>query len=310
MYELLILAASIGFSWFSGFAPDDGSQLLRVHCYSTVDMLTLKWKAEAVIDESERNEDHAWAGVYSRGGLGLSDRMPWNILAFAPRKGFVCSSHIHGGVPTANDMGFGQLEEKDGSLFLKWAFPNSELATTIGNRFRPVRWGDQRYLIAEKEMLNFCNAVNSGEAPKHGVASDFFLREGDEKKQAAGLPALPDPWRGHLLERPLSAKIISVSAAPESQHNVENPHERMVTLNVGKKQGVFVGMKFHRQELDIPFHVFRVSRVGDSTSEAESFLLYNYESVVSKPPPTVGWELSTISSEGSANRQKDDGAPR
>jgi len=207
-------------------------------------------------------------------------------------------------------MGFGQLEEKDGSLFLKWAFPNSELATTIGNRFRPVRWGDQRYLIAEKEMLNFCNAVNSGEAPKHGVASDFFLREGDEKKQAAGLPALPDPWRGHLLERPLSAKIISVSAAPESQHNVENPHERMVTLNVGKKQGVFVGMKFHRQELDIPFHVFRVSRVGDSTSEAESFLLYNYESVVSKPPPTVGWELSTISSEGSANRQKDDGAPR
>ena len=75
-------------------------------------------------------------------------------------------------------------------------------------------------------------------------------------------------------------------------------HEVTVTLNVGQKDGVFVGMRFYEQEDDN--HVFRVGDVSDATCTARSSLQYPFlnEKAEELPASEKGWKLSTVSGLG------------
>ncbi len=68
---------------------------------------------------------------------------------------------------------------------------SSELREMMGNNFVPVRWGDRRYLIPEKERLLFCSAVNQGAVPRYMRRGPFSLRDADRRKAPEALPEVP-----------------------------------------------------------------------------------------------------------------------
>ncbi len=80
---------------------------------------------------------------------------------------------------------------------------------------RVVRWGDRIYLADFKEFGSFIEAINLGFEPRtvdgyRALYGHIFLREGDEKKAAGGLPAIPTEYLSMLLPEPINATVISI----------------------------------------------------------------------------------------------------
>jgi hypothetical protein len=65
-----------------------------------------------------------------------------------------------------------------------------------GNAFlppiwRPVIWGERRYLLSRTQLLHFCIAVAEGSEPRSRRVGPFYLREGDEAKRPPAPSSLP-----------------------------------------------------------------------------------------------------------------------
>jgi hypothetical protein len=59
-------------------------------------------------------------------------------------------------------------------------------------RLRVVRWGERTYLVLDAQVDYFCKLINDGVEPRRtGLGSVIYLRNGDEKLEAAGKPK---PW--------------------------------------------------------------------------------------------------------------------
>jgi hypothetical protein len=236
-----------------------------------------------------------WAGVYALGSAGIL-RSTHEVMVIDPKSGFAhwdCGLWEILRVPT--ELDYGQVKEEKGTLVLLSKSKERPLVRKHGNVWYAVNWGDRRYLLGTKDLLDFCNHVNSGEEPGIDRASAFFLHEDDLGKAVAGEPSLPDPWKRCLLEQPLSAEIVSVAPPSGADNAATARHEVTVTLNVGRKDGVFAGMKFHGHEE--PLHVFRVCDVSDATCTARSSprLPIRDEKDEALPAPREGWKLSTVS---------------
>lgn len=108
----------------------------------------------------------------------------------------------------------------------------------------PVKWGTRLYLIAENELLQFCNAANAGIEPRGGdddpdyspflrgaYFGSFYLRDGDEKKKAEGEPQLPEEFRRFLLKKPVNGTLLSVGGG-----------QGEAVVNVGAREGLRKGM--------------------------------------------------------------------
>jgi hypothetical protein len=131
----------------------------------------------------------------------------------------------------------------------KDAFPGTN-SGEIEREFRrvPVEWSGRIYLIDEKDLKDFTNAVNLGIEPRASLVSmddsspwygSFYLRSGDELKKALGHPDLPEKWLSFLLLKPLTVKVISVQEVKKSQFSTTST----VAINKGSKDGLKVGMR-------------------------------------------------------------------
>lgn len=114
-----------------------------------------------------------------------------------------------------------------------------------------IRWSDRVYLVNPKDMLEFCNAVNSGRLRTKGQPGcPFLLREEDYDKDVSGLPSVPKQYAEYLLQKPIRGELVGhygfkeyVAVAGEAAL-----HDGLVvTLNVGYEEGVRTGMKFYPQ---------------------------------------------------------------
>jgi len=150
-----------------------------------------------------------------------------------------------------------------------------------------VSWGERHYLIPATQILKFINAINAGFEPRKTVSGFFFLKWGDEYKPVAGKPKLPPEYADYLLENPIQARITL-----QQETRVEgNAVRSTVVLDVGKAQGVRVGMQFYFQNSlrDYPPAVITV--VNDSNSVAELVQLLGGMKQLS---PRPGLPLSTL----------------
>jgi hypothetical protein len=148
----------------------------------------------------------------------------------------------------ADDGGYyrekGTAEMRDGSLILHLRTPE----TNRGHgpfpppKHLPVRWGKRLYLIADTDVLRFCNAVNLGLEPRDSWWGRFYLRvamtekvkngvEEPSLETAAGLPSLPQQWTPFLLKRPLRGQVIDVL------------NNGRAIVDLGSQEGVRVGME-------------------------------------------------------------------
>lgn len=112
----------------------------------------------------------------------------------------------------------------------------------------PVEWAGRIYLLDDAELKYFANAINLGIEPRATLTSSryespwygsFYLRTGDEQKQATGKPQLPDEWLSYLLDKPITATVIRI----DDVKKLEFDTIFVATINKGSSDGLRVGMK-------------------------------------------------------------------
>ncbi len=138
-------------------------------------------------------------------------------------------------------------------------------------RMHPVRWGKRIYLIAEKEMVDYCSDVNLGTEPRETIYGDFYAKmaakePGDEVdnklvsiEKPYGLPEVPERWKSYLLKKPVEGKV--VAKLPD--------HRAMI--DIGSADGLKVGMLLlvERKKVngsDSPYRLARLVSVEDHSS--------------------------------------------
>jgi len=107
---------------------------------------------------------------------------------------------------------------------------------TFTDAMRRITWGEREYLIAEERMLAFVNAVNSGKEPRGARFGLFYLREGDDRKPALGLPAVGVEWTQFILRQPLTGSVLRVE-----QRETSNQRP-IAVIDAGASAGLKAGM--------------------------------------------------------------------
>lgn len=85
----------------------------------------------------------------------------------------------------------GTFDVVDGVVVLEY---DGESSTFVGGRrFIPIRWGERLYLQPEKTIRRFRDALlHSGDTER--VPAECYLRDGDHRSAATGVPVAPAPW--------------------------------------------------------------------------------------------------------------------
>lgn len=245
--------------------------------------ITINSKRQEILAEIKKLDGHEWAGVYYAGdGLGVN-----TSLEIAPESGYVFQWH---GCLGLYDQNYGAVSWKDGQLGLSFTFENKRRGFQgIASKLLPVSWGSRIYLIPADDIVAFCNNINEGQEPRNSEYGNFFLRRGDEKMAVSGFPKVPEEFRSYLLATPIEATVVAVSPTSTRPSIADwKFKDTPITLDVGSKQGLRVGMELLVTK---PKHIMdsmKVTKVEDMRSEAIMTQIGEDE-----PGPEVGWRLST-----------------
>jgi hypothetical protein len=235
-------------------------------------------------DELKQLPLHDWAGEYDTGG-GVGS---WSVCKLAPASGFVISL---GGCVGVYAINSGSIIEEGGVIKLLTERPSGDKDSwrSVTNML-PVRWGERHYLIADDEVIEFCNAVNAGWEPDRWYGGFFLLRRGDKEKQVSGMPGIPEQYQEYLLPSPVQAQIITLhSSRTKVINRINDMKERItrITLGAGYAEGLRVGMELHGYEPH-NFESAKILQVSEHTAEAEM-----RHSGVDGEIPQTGWKMST-----------------
>lgn len=239
---------------------------------------------EAIAREAETMVDHPWAGAYYFGdGLGVNAS-----LALAPKAGCVFEWY---GCMGLYDRNYGQATEKDGRLSLKLEFPNEEIGFQgVAEELIPIQWGKRHYLISAKDIVSFCNIVNSGIEPRKRLHGRYLLRRGDEDADVEGKPVVPEAYAAYLLESPVEAEVIDVGQVKKRPSRLVDRdfHEIPITLNCGKTSGLLTGMEMYLVHPETTYGSLMITEVREESCEAIMTQFFGELTT-----PEEGWKFST-----------------
>jgi hypothetical protein len=235
--------------------------------------------------ELEQIKSPEWAGnYYSSHGLGFN----FNII-IAPTSGFI---YTWQGCLGLYDLMYGQVIRENERVKLHIEYSNNSRDSHIDEiELFPVRWGERHYIIFANQMVDFCNAVNSGMEPDARFRSRFLLKKEDEEKQVEGKPSIPAQYQEYLLSEPVNASILVVRPShvripygdPELSFRVYP-----VTLNAGRAEGIKIGMELHTYQ-PRNLQSAKIIKVEEHSSKAEII-----QSGKDEKPPKAGWKMSTL----------------
>lgn len=182
------------------------------------------------------------------------------------------------------------MTETNRVLKLKFALPNERRGFQgLAEVFVPIHWGDRTYLIADDEIVDFCNDVNNGREPRIRAHGRHLLRAGDENKQATGEPEVPPQFRKYLLKKPITASIVAAGkASTRPSVSSFNFRDVEVTVDAGSKEGVVPGMDMHAVSPGAAFETVKITRVKDDTAFGIITQIGENQSM-----PQIGWRFST-----------------
>jgi hypothetical protein len=102
------------------------------------------------------------------------------------------------------------------------------------NEFRPVKWGEQHWLVPTDQLALFAYAVNSRAWEEY---ESFYIKTDDIKKTRKGLPNLPPEYKKIIGRPPIKAAVIEVkSSQPNDYPKLE--------IDAGKNKLIIKGMSF------------------------------------------------------------------
>lgn len=221
-----------------------------------------------------------WAGTYSsQDGLTAGTQLSW-----APVAGFLVrwSTCSHGWKDMIN---YGTAVFADGELKLtaELSEPGGKIYS-ISPRLIPVLWGKQHYLIPSERLINFCYAArNADNSPE---VEEFFLKEGDREKARKDLPGVPPEYKRYLSTKPIVAVLTEVKSGSK-------PWIRLLTLSVGRAEGVVKGMKFYALSPRNVHMLVEVMEVGEHSAEAYVITSGYRSNSEREVKPRIGWRLTS-----------------
>ena len=244
---------------------------------------TAKNLSRQIRQEIRQLGKHEWAGDYYEGD-GTGENVSFLI---APKHGYVFEWR---GCLGSYDRNYGGVTVTNGRLQLSFTFTNKHKGFEgIAEEFVPVRWGKRAYLVPTKEIVGFCNEVNSGSEPRREPHGRYLLRRGDEKLPVTGYPAVPAEYQAWLLKRPIETEIEKIGKAVTRPSKADFKFkDTTVTINSGTRQGLRQGMEFYVTDPRNLVQTADIVSVADS--ESQGVITQTGED---DPAPKVGWKLST-----------------
>jgi hypothetical protein len=241
-------------------------------------------KREAVAAEAKQLGDHPWAGDYHHGdGLGVNI-----LMSIAPQAGYV---YEWNGCLGVYDRNYGAVKWANDRIELTFTFDSKNGGSKeISKAYVPVAWGERHYLIGDDEMIEFCNAINSGRESGDLPYGGFLLRRGDEQKTANGFPAVPPEFKKYLLEKHVEAKVIAVGKPTVSGPKDSQTAAYPVTFDAGSNRGLLVGMELFLCAPHESYNACKLTKVEPDRSEG----VFS-QSASEEVAPKAGWQFSTRS---------------
>jgi hypothetical protein len=158
----------------------------------------------------------------------------------------------------------------------------------MSSRWILVRWGEERFLVPDCQMIAFCNNVNSRgwfQFPRRIVNDDWHLHVEPPETP----PRVPDAYRLFLLGTPIETGITACSDVVELARQPDAEESLcLVTaqVGVGSRAGLLPGMALHA--LRPARGTGEVVEVDEETASVEFRFWRHLEDA-----PQAGWKLST-----------------
>ncbi len=254
-------------------------------------------RIEAELDTLDNHGDsHEWAGLYYQGdGTGRNV-----TLLIAPESGAAYSwmgclgmyDLNHGEIVSVTPEGIELALAVDPRLNKRW-YPAGLARRYLSSRWIPVRWGPERFLIPECQIIPFCNDVNGGGAaagfPRQKLDPDASWRE--RARRPEGLPELPSTYAPFLLVEPLTTSIREASEPRLIGEFTSGPLKYAVSarIELGLEHGLLPGMLLHAIEPERQGTGEVLSAEPDAATLEFRFALFDH----ARDVPRAGWRLST-----------------
>lgn len=244
----------------------------------------IRARRDRILRELDAGKAGAWAGWYtSFHGETTSTGFLW-----APESGYL--QFVARDNPTLDDVSYGRVAMEGTTVRLLPEIPigkDVHSFNTLYGEFLAVRWGSARYLVPRDRLVQFCDAVASGDRSELG---QFLGIDRVSNWPPAGKPDVPDKYRKYLEARPINARVKSIAQTRTDQ---DVTYDR-IALSAGSADGVRVEMKFwlHRpRRRSFEYLELRITSVDRHSSEAvlETIPFDHYAQEFLEPK--LGWSF-------------------
>lgn len=238
-----------------------------------------KKRVEAELSQQQKQP---WVGEYERS---------FQSFLLAPQSGFFL---FRGSDYRYWSCAWGQVEVSKSRIKL---IPDESVPVEgtrgVALSWTIVDWGKRQYLIPTDDLLDFANSVNNGYEPSYrfpGLGGSFFKKKGDEDLRVTGFPNVPESYRRYLLTNPIRGSVTSLgnSTVEKIDGGKTDVRTTTLTLNVGSKHGVLVGMRFITYKPRLVHEDIVVTKVFENSSEAVVRQEGSYHDA-----PSTKWKIST-----------------
>lgn len=211
------------------------------------------------LESTAKASSDGWAGDYQIGEVS-DTRM--RALRWSPEGGFALFN-VNACAANVDEVDYGEVTSTTNYITLFFA-QKANSSTPRVRKLVKVKWGEQRYLVEEKAVADFCNQI-SGYGVFDGM---YFLRNDDRDKSLAEMPTVPPQYR-KFVRKPIDAIITKVGNSHTKAGEDDDWNNEVITpviINVGTTSGVKRGMTLHLLGSGLMNEQVEIKRAYRSTS--------------------------------------------
>lgn len=264
--------------------------------YTQADAAATRERWQTLENTAQASSD-AWAGDYQ---IGEVNDVRMRALRWSPEGGFALFN-VNACAANVDEVGYGEVTSTTDYITLSFA-QKAKSSTPRVRKFVKAKWGEQRYLVEEKDVADFCNQISG-----YGVFDgSYFLHNDDRDKSLAEMPTVPLQYQ-KFVRKPIDAVITKVENSYTKVGQDEEWSNEVITpvvINAGTTSGVKRGMTLHVLGSGLMNEQVEIKRAYRSTSRGVIVRTVRKQPGIKlnewddgydtpQPPISVGMKLTT-----------------